>query len=518
MRLVIFFLLCLPLVAYDIDQLSIEEKVGQLFIAYFDGEEANEHADKLIRETKIGGIILYDWANGLHNPSHVKRLCNDLQTLASRHVGIPLLIAIDQEGGLVTRLREGFTEFPGNAACGRTEEPLFAYRAALSMGREMESVGINMNFAPVVDVNSSQHPIIGMRAFGQDPTLVAQFGKASMEGYQEAGIIPCLKHFPGYGAVTVDPHHALPSVSKTLSELWTLDLVPYLYLAKNAPAVMTGHLLFPLIDPDNCATLSSIIVQGILREKLHFEGVVITDSLTMAGVLEGYNSIEEVALKALEAGNDILLIGGRDLNQRIAEEVHVDEVISLFRSVVDAVISGTISEQRIDESVRRILTLKERPRRGSMSDRESPGALAREIAERALSVREWRLEGALSQKNIVIVAPTIIATQLKASALLSIGRTTALHLFDGLSIEESLEAVESAESVIFCSYNAWCSASQCALLKRISLLKPTIHIAVVDPCDLDIESQALAKIAIYSPTVCSLQAVAEWMIQQSRSL
>ncbi len=198
------------------------------------------------------------------------------------------------------------------------------------MGQELKTVGVNLNLAPVVDVNNNPaNPIIGIRSFGDDKEIVASFGKASIQGFKDAGVIPCLKHFPGHGDVTVDSHKGLPIVDKSYCEITDLELFPFKRLVEEAPTIMTAHILFTQIDPKNCATLSPYILKGILREKINFQGVLITDSLTMQGVLEGYDSLDEVVLKAFEAGNDILLIGGRDLQNQVDGETNIDEMIRI---------------------------------------------------------------------------------------------------------------------------------------------------------------------------------------------
>lgn len=351
------FVLLLCGVCCGIGSLSLEEMVGQLFMVYFEGEEINEEARRLFEEAKVGGIILYSWANGLSEVKQTRELCAGLQKASS----IPLLIGIDQEGGRVSRLCGEFPQFPGNGDLGRSGNPELAYEAARGIGIQLKDVGITCNFAPVVDINSNpNNPIIGVRSFGNTPEMVTQFGKRSLEGYQSVGVIPCLKHFPGHGDVTVDPHFDLPVVSKSLTQLMDMELYPFRMLAKRTPMIMTSHILFPKIDPTYCATLSPLFVTDILRKELRFEGVIVTDSLVMKGVLRGSHSLEDVVFQAIEAGNDILLIGGRDLIHKREGETHVDEVVKVYKSVLDGVKKGKISEERIKQSADRILLLKER--------------------------------------------------------------------------------------------------------------------------------------------------------------
>lgn len=359
------FLLCLyvcPCCAFteDVSQLSVEEKVGQTFMAFFKGENVNDEAKKLIETAHLGNIIYYKWANGLHNPDQVKQLSKDLQQLAlkQRHA-IPLLIAVDQEGGRVNRLTHGFTIFPSNGEIAQTHPPEYAETVALAIGNELRAVGINMNLAPVVDINSNPlRTVLNTRAFGSTPEVVTQYGQNALKGYQKAHILATLKHFPGYGEAAVDPHLDLPVVDKPKSAIESVELYPFRVLAPQAGAIMTAHIVMPALDSEHCATLSKKIVQGILRDQWHYQGLIVSDSLVMGGVLNESKSIEEVAVRAFEAGHDILVFGGKLLGQKDAKDLEADDIIRIHRYLVEAVKSGRISEKRLNESVQRILKAK----------------------------------------------------------------------------------------------------------------------------------------------------------------
>lgn len=340
-------------------ELTLEEKVGQMLMAHFVGEVANEDARILIQEAKVGGIIYYNWANGLNSPKEIQMLSEGLQTLAEKNrAAIPLLIAVDQEGKRVARLRNGFTLFPDNEVIGMSEDFDLAESAAMVMGKEMRAVGINMNLAPVVDVNSNlQNPVIGSRSFGTDPKTVTAFAKRALEGYKKANVIATLKHFPGHGDVRIDSHEDLPVVYKTKEELEKVELYPFAHLAPFAEVIMTAHILVQALDPEYCATLSKKTL-GYLRETIGFQGVILSDSLVMQGVLKNA-SIDEVAIQAINAGCDMLILGGRLLvGEKIGEELSITDVLRIHHLIVQAVKSGRIPLSRIDESVNRILKLK----------------------------------------------------------------------------------------------------------------------------------------------------------------
>jgi len=346
----------LCLCASVVQAMTLEEKIGQLLIVHFHGEEANEEAKELIQELHIGGFIYYDWANGLTSPEQVRHLSQTLQAYAIRY---PLLLCVDQEGGRVSRLKKGgFTHFPASRTFGIVDDPDLTERCAYAMGLEMQTVGINVVFAPVVDVNSNPlNPIIGQRAYDETPERVARHAQSAVRGFQRAGVIPTLKHFPGHGDVEVDSHYDLPVVSKSLEQLLQIELYPYQRLLNQVEMVMTAHISLPLLDSKECATFSQPILETLLREELGFSGLVISDSLVMRGSLKNGITPKEAALKALQGGCDLLLLGGREL-VGTQGELALDDLREIHRFLVLAAQQGEVSEERIDRSVERILQLK----------------------------------------------------------------------------------------------------------------------------------------------------------------
>jgi beta-N-acetylhexosaminidase len=337
---------------FKIENLSIEEKVGQIMMINFLGENPND-AKNLIQEIKVGGIIYYTWANSLNSFKQVQELSLGLQELTKKNKHpIPLFISIDQEGGEITRLTNGFSIFPNNKTLGITNNPEFAKDVAFAMGQELQAVGINMNLAPVVDINNNpKNPIIGSRSFSDNSQTVVNFGKKALEGYKKAKIIATLKHFPGHGDVEEDSHISLPMVSKSLEDLKKIDLLPFEELASFAEAIMTAHIIVPAFDEENCSTLSKSTLT-YLRKEIGFEGIIISDSLIMQAALQNCSDIIEAAIKAFNAGCDVLLFGGQNLHNEDIKQTH--------SSIIDAVRNGDISETRLNESVERILNLKKR--------------------------------------------------------------------------------------------------------------------------------------------------------------
>lgn len=344
------------------DVLTLEEKVGQLLMVHFRGNQLNPEAKKLINELKVGGIIYYKWANSLESPAQVHKLSKDLQNLCHQNSHpIPLLIAIDQEGGDVKRLTQGFTQFPSSHAIACAGDLDLARQCAYRMGRELKAVGININLAPVVDIAPQLESPIGSRSFGTTPECVTCFASAYIEGFHQAGVITTLKHFPGYGRVSVDSHVALPRLEYSLEELNNSELAPYYALAKKADTVMVGHILVDALDPQHCATLSQKTIQDLLRGTIGFTGPVLSDSLVMAGFTKNCSTIEEGAIAALNAGCDILILGGKQfLTEEKNEELTPLHIAQIAVALVDAVKKGVIPEARLNAAVKNILSLKQK--------------------------------------------------------------------------------------------------------------------------------------------------------------
>src|SRR2546421_1603108 len=264
--------------------MTLEEQIGQVLMVGFLGDTPSQEIIDLIQRYHIGNIILF--SRNVRDARQVFELTQRLQRCA-KEAGqhYPLLIAIDQENGLVQRLGEAVTVFPGNMALGAIGSEQIAYEVALATGRELKALGINMNLAPVVDVNNNPaNPVIGVRSFGEDPQQVARLGAAMVRGYHDAGILTCLKHFPGHGDTAVDSHLALPTIPYPLERLEALELLPFRSgIEAGAESVMIAHVSFPALTQQNMlpATLSSPIVQGLLRGKLGFNGAILSDCMEM---------------------------------------------------------------------------------------------------------------------------------------------------------------------------------------------------------------------------------------------
>jgi beta-N-acetylhexosaminidase len=325
---------------------ELRDRIAQVVMMGISGPTPSKEEIALI-EQGVGGVILFE--RNCRNPAQVAELIKDLQAIArAKGLGIPLIIAIDQEHGPVTRIKEGITPLPSPGAMGTIGDPALVRRGSRIIGRELASIGITMNLAPVADILLyPENRVIGQRSFGADPRLVGEMVAATIEGLQGEGVAACAKHFPGHGATETDSHQALPTLERSREELERAELIPFERAARSGvAAIMTGHLLCPALDPDLPATLSPPIIQGLLRQGLGFEGALISDDLLM-GALNQWGSIEERGVEALKAGVDCLLVGK-------------GTVQGLLEALGRGLATGEIPQERAEEAISRTVKLKER--------------------------------------------------------------------------------------------------------------------------------------------------------------
>ncbi|WP_299512025.1 beta-N-acetylhexosaminidase [uncultured Rummeliibacillus sp.] len=327
-----------------VSKMSLEEKIGQMILAGISGTTMDANTKKLVNQFHIGGIIFYK--NNFNTPAQTIQLVNQLKTENSSR--IPLFLSTDQEGGRVTRLPGGLTNFPTNEQIGKVNNREFSYKIGTLLGRELKEFGLNLDFAPVLDINSNpNNPVIGDRSFGNNLEIVSELGIQTMKGIQSQNVIPTIKHFPGHGDTSVDSHLDLPIVNKSLKELKELELIPFeRAIDDGADVVMVAHILLPKLDKTNPASMSKAIMTDLLRNKLSFNGVIITDDMTMGAITEHFD-IGKAAVESVKAGSDIILVGH-----------NYDNVVKIIASLKRAVQNGEISEQRLNESADRIIQLK----------------------------------------------------------------------------------------------------------------------------------------------------------------
>jgi beta-N-acetylhexosaminidase len=329
----------------DVSSLSLEAKVGQLFVAGFDGTRATGDITELITEHHLGSVIYF--SRNVESPSQLRRLSAELRECVPDDMP-PLCIAIDQEGGRVARI-SWETELPSAMTIGAADDAALATSAGRAVGHELRTLGIDLNLAPVLDVNNNpDNPVIGVRSFGEQPAAVARLGTGFVAGLQKAGVMACGKHFPGHGDTTVDSHLDLPSIEHDRDRLDRVELRPFrAAIDTGIASLMTAHVAFPATDEtERPATLSERVITDLLREELGFDGLVISDCMEMDAISERIGT-SEGAVQAIRAGCDLIIVSHTPAQQRAAID-----------SVVEAVKSDRISEERVNASVRRVLRAK----------------------------------------------------------------------------------------------------------------------------------------------------------------
>lgn len=352
-----------------LSEMSLQQKIEQMLMIEIDygttGEYTglNDDVKDMLKNHNLGSVIYF--SKHIKTTEGTFNLTMDLQSAATENGGIPMLIAADQEGGMVYRLGSG-TAMPGNMALAATGNPDNGCDAGIVIGSELSVLGINTNLAPVVDVNSNpNNSVIGLRSFGDDPAAVSAFADEMLKGLKSKGVVGCLKHFPGHGDTETDSHYGLPSVDKSLDELMKNELLPYQNISKNADMVMTAHILFPQVEKDKIlsektgneemlpATLSDDIVTGLLKNKFGFKGIVVTDAMNMAGVANNWDILQASKL-AINAGIDMLC-----MPVTVVKASDIQVLDSFISSLCKAVENGEIKTERINDAVKRILTIKE---------------------------------------------------------------------------------------------------------------------------------------------------------------
>jgi beta-N-acetylhexosaminidase len=347
---------------------ALRRQVGRLLIAGFDGLALPIELKSLAREFGLGGVILF--ARNIVEPEQVAELCFDAARLVP---DLPLWVSIDQEGGSVARLKAPFTEWPAMATIGRSGDVALAGRFARALGAELRAVGINLDYAPVLDVHTNaKNTVIGDRALSDKAGEAAKFGAAIVRGLQAEGVAACGKHFPGHGDTTVDSHLELPVVEHPIERLRDVELEPFrAAIEAGVATIMTAHMFMPALDEERPATLSRRIVTGLLREELGFGGVILSDDLEMKAIAATY-AVPAAAALAIDAGCDGVLICSGN------HEVQA----SALEAIIHAVEQDRLRPARVEDALKRQQRAKERFLAASPVSRPLEGRQLRQVIGR----------------------------------------------------------------------------------------------------------------------------------------
>ncbi|MGX1670384.1 glycoside hydrolase family 3 protein [Streptomyces sp. NPDC055400] len=532
-----------------ISRMSLEEKVGQLFVMRVYGHSATDPdqadidanlaeigvrtAAELIDKYKLGGIIYFTWAHNTRNPHQIADLSNGIQRAGlAQPSRIPLLISTDQEHGIVCRVGEPATLFPGAMAIGAGGSRSDARTLGRIAGAELRAVGIRQNYAPDADVNiNPANPVIGVRSFGADPEAVAGLVASEVKGYQSSDIASTAKHFPGHGDTATDSHFGFPVITHTREQWQQIDAPPFkAAIAAGIDSIMTAHIMVPDLDGSgDPATLSHPIMTGILREELGFEGLIVTDSLGMQGVRDKYGD-DRVPVLALKAGVDQLL--------------NPPSLEVSWNAVLGAVKNGELTEARLDESILRVLRLKEKlglfdepyvTGRGVDKTVGIPEHLAAadRIAE-ATTTLLLNKNGLLplsrrTHRNILVVGAdpaspsgtTGPPTTTLGQELTELG-FTATVLSTGTApnqakIDEAVAAAKGKDAVLVGTYNVAAGSAQQRLVNALAATGvPVVAVAIRNPYDIAQVPGVGASLAAYSWTDVELRAAVRVIAGRAR--
>ncbi len=496
--------------------LSLRDKVGQRLMLAFEGTELTPELADWLMACRAGGVILF--GRNVISLEQVTKLCRDVQELAAKNGLPPLIIAVDEEGGRVSRMPADGQGFVAPSQMAQSAAGLEGVRASVGViARNLRRIGINLDFAPVADVNNNPaNPVIGSRSYGNDPAKVAEAVVVAVNEFTAQGVGSCVKHFPGHGDTNVDSHLGLPIVNLSRQRLDEVELVPFRKaFAAGVPSIMTAHIVYPEIEPNITATMSQYFLVEVLRKELGYEGVVFSDALEMKAIFNRY-TIPEATLLTLKAGADIALPCSTMEHQQAA-----------FEAVVRAAENGEIE---LEESLARILAFKERfcqlpPTNPTAEDLAADTNTMADVARKSVTLVSARPD---YKAEVNWQRPMVVDFSLLNASSVEDRRTGPGQLLqDGLeaawpntkyfnlpanltpdNLAEVLEPARSAEVVIAILRNVRNSPVQAeALRKLLASNSNLIAVAVRDPYDLVLAEGALATLATYGDAPCSILAL-----------
>ena len=505
--------------------MSLEEKVGQLFQIGFSTSAVSDQIKDMIENYHVGGVIYF--SRNLENSAQTAELSNKLQQLAlNSGAEIPLFISADQEGGTVTRLK-GATHFPGNMALGAASDPDLTEEVAAATAVELKNLGINVNLAPVLDVNNNPaNPVIGVRSFGEDPELVADQGAAYISGLQSEGVTATAKHFPGHGDTDTDSHLDLPVINHQRSRLDQVELYPFKRaIEAGVDSIMTAHVYFPAIEKEDGipATLSKSVLTDLLRAELKFEGLIITDCMEMNAIVNTFGTVEG-AVRTIEAGSDTVLVSHSYQRQKNAIE-----------AVIKAVKSGRISEKRIDASVKRILSLKGKRINLEQLEQADPAQIdfkkhqktAQKLAEQALTLVKNDdvfpvakvKESKVSVIDFKMGRVSLAEDEGEKNNLFADYLNQEIDHLEYFSLQNNSaltateqQKIENSDLIIVCTYNAAVNKYQVELAEKLAENNKVAVLALRNPYDYKLIDETQAFLTTYDYSPANQRAAADFIL------
>lgn len=508
-----------------LNELSLREKIGQLIMAGFKVDDINEEVIQLVKEAKIGNIILF--TRNIKSARQLYQLNKKLYKLIYENLGIYPLVSIDQEGGMVTRIMQDATFLPGNMTIGATNNPQHAYQAGRIAGEELKALGINVNLAPVLDVATNEfNPVIGVRSYSSDPETVAIMGANYIDGLQTAGVIAVGKHFPGHGDTNVDSHYGLPKVEAGRGRLNSMELIPFKEtICHKVGGIMSAHILFPSYEPNRLpATLSPKVLTDLLREKLGYEGLIFTDCMEMKAIADHYQTASG-SLQAVLAGANQVCI-----SHTLSEQIKAVALIE------EAVIKGTIPMELIDERVERVLKVKEQLEKMAVQFMESSEEdclkiltnpkhhqFANQVVEESLTLVKGEVFTLKGRALLIATDPfatTIADDEVDERGIVSavkkaIPEITTLKMNVQPSDEEIkaiVDEVTKFDQIVICTYNANVYQQQFDLVKKLLSEKKDLYvISMRNPYDLVFIPNINNYVCLYEYTQNSINTLIKYL-------
>lgn len=493
--------------------MTLKQMLGQKLIFGFHGETLSEEFKDLIREYKIGNVILF--LRNVKSADQLRRLCGEVQDLIRAETGYPAFIVIDQEGGMVSRLPKDAVNVPGAMAIAATGDPENARKASEITIRQLRGLGANFNMAPVLDVNNNPaNPVIGVRSFGDKPERVAAFGVASAQPYEGSGILCCGKHFPGHGDTAVDSHLGIPMVDKTEEELEQVELIPFRAAVEaGIQAIMISHVMFPKIEAERVpCTMSRTFVTDLLKKKMGYDGLILTDCMEMLAIQEHYGT-PEGTVASIKAGVDLAEISST-----------IELEWNAARMVNEAAERGEFDLEEIRESVEKILAFKEKicyeidP---TLCNREEDRAIAVSMARQAITgcggtvnkanentffcgCADYRVSGVANEDGN---ADTFVDYMMKAFD--APGQITSKNPEEA-EILAVVERAKEFDQIVLNTCNGHLFRGQIALAEALAKTgKPMTVVALRNPYDIPLLPENACRIAAYDYSIPVLQGLEE---------
>lgn len=485
--------------------MTLREKIGQMIMTGFSDSKITPELHELISEYKISNIILF--SHNIENAQQIFNLCKNLDETIREHTKTSAFISIDQEGGVVRRLPNDTNNIPGAMLVGATGDAENAFRAGKITGEQLKALGINIDLAPVLDVNSNpNNPVIGVRSYSSNPNMVAKFGIKMMKGLQSAGVMPVVKHFPGHGDTAVDSHLGLPIIDKDYNQLLECELIPFIQaIEEGVPCIMSSHILFSKLDSQgHPATMSKSILTDLLRNTLGFKGIIMTDCMEMGAIKDNYGTAYG-AVEAIKAGAQIVCIS--HTSELVKEAVlHIEQAVEkgeIAMELIDLAVENILKHKNVYQSSfqsNNIECLYSDAYNNQIKDMIKLGITKLSIEELPEVGNKTIFIGSYAYRS-TLASSTVSKEIHFANYMSKMFHATSIDVSvnpDQMEIEKILKQTDQNSVIVYGLYNGHMNSGQIKLVNELSRKgNPVIAIALRNPTDLFMLDKNIYKIAAY---------------------